>query len=80
MKISTHITICCLVLIGMGSPGFADIKQPVKKSGRGLEGSVETLAETFDIGQDTGTQVSRLYDGPFPFVGKLDRVDITLRN
>ena len=27
---------------------------------------------------DTGTQVSRIYDGPFPFVGKLDRVVIKL--
>ena len=40
--------------------------------------SAYSLAETFDIGRDTGTQVSRLYDGPFPFVGKLDRVIITL--
>jgi arylsulfatase len=37
-----------------------------------------SLAETFDIGLDTGTQVSRLYEGPFPFVGELDRVTIML--
>jgi arylsulfatase len=37
-----------------------------------------SLAETFDIGRDTGTQVSRLYDDPFPFVGVLDRVIIRL--
>ena len=37
-----------------------------------------SLAETFDIGLDTGTQVSRLYEGPFPFVVKLDRVTIKL--
>jgi arylsulfatase A-like enzyme len=40
--------------------------------------STYSLAETFDTGIDTGTQVSRLYDGPFPFVGALDRVAITL--
>jgi len=40
--------------------------------------STYSLAETFDVGRDTGTQVSRLYDGPFPFVGTLDRVIIQL--
>ncbi len=35
-------------------------------------------ASTFDIGRDTGTQVSRIYDSPFPFDGKLDRVVIKL--
>jgi arylsulfatase len=40
--------------------------------------STYSLAETFDIGRDTGTQVSRIYDDPFPFVGALDRVVITL--
>ena len=40
--------------------------------------STYSLAETFDIGRDTGTQVSRIYEGPFPFVGELDRVVITL--
>ncbi len=39
-----------------------------------------SLAETFDIGRDTGTQVSRLYTDPFPFVGALDRVVIQLRD
>jgi hypothetical protein len=37
-----------------------------------------SLAETFDVGRDTGTQVSKLYKGPFPFTGALDRVVITL--
>ena len=37
-----------------------------------------SLAETFDIGMDTGTQVSRLYTDPFPFEGELDRVLIRL--
>jgi arylsulfatase len=40
--------------------------------------STYSLAETFDVGRDTGTQVSRLYTGPFPFKGALDRVKITL--
>ncbi len=40
--------------------------------------STYSLAETFDVGRDTGTQVSKLYDGPFPFEGKLDRVLIRL--
>jgi arylsulfatase len=40
--------------------------------------STYSLAETFDVGRDTGTQVSRIYDHPFPFVGKLDKVVITL--
>jgi arylsulfatase len=40
--------------------------------------STYSLAETFDIGRDTGTQVSKLYTGPFPFKGALDRVVITL--
>ncbi len=37
-----------------------------------------SLAETFDDGRDTGTQVSKIYYGPFPFKGDLDRVVITL--
>ncbi|MCH8073370.1 MAG: sulfatase-like hydrolase/transferase [Proteobacteria bacterium] len=36
--------------------------------------STYSLAETFDIGRDTGTQVSRLYTGIFKFDGGLDRV------
>ena len=40
--------------------------------------STYSLAETFDVGRDTGTQVSKLYTDPFPFVGALDRVFITL--
>ena len=37
-----------------------------------------SLAETFDVGRDTGTQVSKLYTDPFPFKGELDRVLIRL--
>ena len=40
--------------------------------------STYSLAETFDVGKDTGTQVSHLYEDPFPFRGELDRVRITL--
>ena len=40
--------------------------------------STYSLAETFDVGIDTGTQVSKLYTDPFPFKGTLDRVIITL--
>ncbi len=42
--------------------------------------STYSLAETFDVGRDTGTQVTKLYNGPFPFKGKLDKVVITLTN
>lgn len=38
-----------------------------------------SLAETFDVGMDYGTQVDKSYEGgPFPFTGALDRVTITL--
>jgi arylsulfatase len=40
--------------------------------------STYSLAETFDVGRDTETQVSKLYTDPFPFNGALDRVVITL--
>ena len=40
--------------------------------------STYSLAETFDIGRDTGTQVSKIYKDPFPFQGVLDRVVIRL--
>ncbi|UCF44654.1 MAG: arylsulfatase [Planctomycetota bacterium] len=36
--------------------------------------SAYSLAETFDIGRDTGTQVSKIYKGPFEFKGALDKV------
>jgi len=40
--------------------------------------STYSLAETFDVGCDTGTQVSKFYTDPFPFKGALDKVVITL--
>jgi arylsulfatase len=36
--------------------------------------STYSLAETFDVGRDTGTQVSKAYEGTFEFTGILDRV------
>ncbi|MEJ2163479.1 MAG: arylsulfatase [Robiginitalea sp.] len=40
--------------------------------------STYSLAETFDVGIDTGTQVDPDYQGnPFEFIGELDRVVIT---
>ncbi len=41
--------------------------------------STYSLAETFDVGRDTGTQVDPAYEGsPFVFNGAIDRVIITL--
>jgi hypothetical protein len=41
--------------------------------------STYSLAETFDVGSDEGTQVDKAYEGsPFPFTGDFDRVTITL--
>jgi len=40
--------------------------------------STYSLAETFDVGRDTGTQVSDLYNGIFKFNRKLDRVIFTI--
>jgi arylsulfatase len=37
-----------------------------------------SLAETFDVGRDTGTQVSDMYNGIFKFNGNLDRVIFTV--
>ena len=43
--------------------------------------AIPTVAETFDVGIDTGTQVDPLYQGdPFKFTGVLDRVRITLND
>jgi arylsulfatase A-like enzyme len=36
--------------------------------------STYSLAETFDVGRDTGTQVSTAYEDPFPYTGALDKV------
>ena len=38
-----------------------------------------SATETFDIGEDTGESVSKQYEGPNPFTGKLDRVTIELK-
>ena len=36
--------------------------------------STYSLAETFDVGMDTGTQVSAMYTDPFEFTGLIDKV------
>jgi len=40
--------------------------------------STYSLAETFDVGRDTGTQVSKMYEDPFIYNGELDRVVIVV--
>jgi arylsulfatase len=41
--------------------------------------STYSLAETFDVGMDSGTQVDPIYAGsPFPFTGTIDKVVATL--
>ncbi len=43
--------------------------------------STYSLAETFDVGRDTGTQVDPNYEGsPFAFTGELDRVFVNLKD
>ena len=43
--------------------------------------STYSLAETFDVGCDLGTQVDKAYEGsPFHFEGVLDRVLITMQD
>jgi arylsulfatase A-like enzyme len=42
--------------------------------------STYSLAETFDVGRDTGTQVSRMYTDPFAYNGELDRVIFQVSN
>jgi hypothetical protein len=60
-------------LVG-GKPRVAQLASGPK---RGLVSAI-SLAETFDTGRDIGTQVSKLYTGPFPFKGALDKVVIQL--
>ncbi|MFK3820758.1 arylsulfatase [Pseudomonas yamanorum] len=38
-----------------------------------------SATESFDIGRDTGEAVSTDYEGPFPFTGSLEKVDITIQ-
>lgn len=41
--------------------------------------STYSLAETFDVGMDSGTQVDKDYEGsPFEFTGEIDKVVVTL--
>lgn len=39
-----------------------------------------SISETFDVGQDSGTQVSPLYQGPFKFSGKLDKITVNIKD
>jgi len=58
---------------------FVDGKKVAEHEMPKMHISTYSLAETFDVGRDTGTQVSKIYAGdPFPFNGTLDRVKITL--
>jgi arylsulfatase len=58
---------------------YVNGKKVDKKEMPRMHISTYSLAETFDVGRDTGTQVSKIYAGdPFPFKGELDRVVITL--
>jgi arylsulfatase len=57
---------------------YVNGKRADKKEMPKMHISTYSLAETFDVGRDTGTQVSKLYTGPFPFNGELDKVVITL--
>lgn len=38
-----------------------------------------SATESFDIGRDTGEAVSNDYEGPFPFTGTLEKVDINIQ-
>jgi arylsulfatase len=57
---------------------FVNGKKVDEKDMPEMHRSTYSLAETFDIGIDTGTQVSKLYKGPNKFTGELDKVVITL--
>ena len=58
--------------------GGASLVAP-RPSATGQRGTATfSLSETFDLGQDTGTPVSALYDDHFKFTGELKKVVITL--
>jgi arylsulfatase len=59
---------------------FVNKKKVDEKDMPEMHRSTYSLAETFDVGIDTGTQVSKLYKGTFDFKGDLDRVTITLND
>ncbi len=61
-----------------GYPSAATAEKVDEVDMPAMHRSTYSLAETFDVGRDTGTQVSRIYEEPFPFTGKLDRVTIML--
>ena len=59
-KLFIALSVSCLLAQGSN----ADVKQPVKKAERGLEGSVETRIGSleFDKGFPTDATVEKLYD------------------
>lgn len=55
---------CLLAATGLCQSGIADVKQPVKKSGRALEGTVSTRIGDLDfiMGYPSDESVEKLYD------------------
>jgi arylsulfatase len=67
--------------IGKGGTGTLSVDGEQVAQGR-IERTIPiriTLDETLDVGEDTGTPVSRDYDVPFRFTGELQQVTIELR-
>ncbi|WP_443750765.1 arylsulfatase [Asticcacaulis solisilvae] len=67
---------------GAPAPGTAEIYIGDRKVGEGrfqaFGGFASSITETFDLGKDTGSAVSHDYDGPNPFKGTVDKVNIDL--
>jgi arylsulfatase len=58
---------------------FVNGKRAAKVKMPAMHRATYSLAETFDIGMDTGTQVDNIYKGStYKFRGELDKVKITL--
>ena len=66
-----------------GTGGNVTLRIGKKKVGEGrFEKQVYgyfTVNETFDVGCDTVSPVSDMYESPFPFTGKLEKVTIELK-
>jgi arylsulfatase len=66
---------------GIGKGGEATIAINGKIAGRArIENTVAGRfgIDTFGVGSDTGSPVTNTYKPPFPFTGKIERVDIDL--
>ena len=66
---------------GLGKGGEAVIGINGKEAGRArIPNTVPGRfgIDTFGVGADTGSPVSKAYRPPFPFTGKIERVDIVL--